>query len=428
MEVPVTLPPKVSVLAETVKIGLPEIARDDVPMLRLLPPVGKVKEPVTEPAPAPVRTLALPEELFSVPPEIASVPPPRAPVEFRFRVPAVIDRPPEKVLAPESVSDPPTSEAEAKPLSPLKVAVPELMVTVPPIEGLLPEAVSVPPLSVKAPLMVFAPDRVRVAEVPVSDVRVLLPVITKVVPEAAVTAPMVPPVPIFRMPAFKANVPSTVTAPEIVNAPLPALVSPKLPAPSVREPTVRTREAVETVAVKDCPRVATPVPKLRSWVPVKVKEPFQFVALFAKVSAATEELSRMVRAPTVSAPVPRASAEPSLSVPAPIVTPPLPVFVPESVSVPAPVLRTGAPKLTLPVTFSEEVPVPSTDQVWLRAPPDVEVTSGAEIVTAPAFAATTMPPEVLTGATVNAPPVPEESRKEVVGVEVALMNCSPSIV
>ena len=72
--------------------------------------------------------------------------------------------------------------------------------------------------------------------------------------------------------------------------------------------------------------------------------------------------------------------------------------------------------------------MPSTDQVWLRAPPDVEVTIGAEIVTAPAFAATTMPPEVLTGATVNAPPVPEESRKEVVGVEVALMNCSPSIV
>ena len=183
---------------------------------------------------------------------------------------------------------------------------------------------------------------------------------------------------------------------------------------------MRTR--AETVAVKDCPRVATPVPKLRSLVPVKVKAPFQFASLFAKMSADPEELSNVVRLPTVSSPAPRASAEPRLRVPAPIVTPPLPVFVPASVSVPAPVLRTGAPKLTLPVTFSEEVPVPSTDQVWLAAPPDVEATSGAEIVTAPALAATTMPPEVLEGATVNAPPVPEESRKVVVGVEVALMN------
>ena len=209
----------------TVKVGLPEIAREDVPMLRLLEPV-KVKAPVTVPAPALVSTLALPEELFNVPPEIASVPPPKAPAEFRFRVPAVIDRPVPKVLVPERVRVPVTNEAEAKPLLPLKVAVPELIVTAPPMDGLLPEAVRVPPLSVKAPLIVFAPDRVRVAEVPVSDVRVLLPVITRVVPEAAVTAPMVPPVPIFRVPAFKANVPSTVTAPEMVIVPLPVLVSP----------------------------------------------------------------------------------------------------------------------------------------------------------------------------------------------------------
>jgi len=222
-ELPDALPPKVSVLAETVKVGLPEIARDDVPMLRLLPPVN-VKEPVTEPAPALVSTLALPEELFSVPPAIVSVPPPRAPAEFRFRVPVVIDRPVPKVLVPERVSVPATNEAEAKPLSPLNVAVPELTVTAPPMDGLLPEAVSVPPLSVKAPLIVFAPDRVSVAEVPMSDVRVLLPVITKVVPEAAVTAPIVPPVPIFRAPAFKATAPPMVRAPVTVRVPAPALV------------------------------------------------------------------------------------------------------------------------------------------------------------------------------------------------------------
>ena len=51
------------------------------------------------------------------------------------------------------------------------------------------------------------------------------------------------------------------------------------------------------------------------------------------------------------------------------------------------------------------------------------------MVTAPAFAVTTMPPEVLTGAMVKAPlPMPCSSKKVVVAVEVALMNCRPSIV
>ena len=105
------------------------------------------------------------------------------------------------------------------------------------------------------------------------------------------------------------------------------------------------------------------------------------------------------------------------------------MFVPESVRVPAPVLLMPAPIVMLPVTVSEEAPVPSIDQVWLAAPPVVEALMGAEIVTAPALAATTMPLEVLEGAIVNVPlPVPCESRKVVVAVEVALMNCSPSIV
>ena len=206
-----------------VKVGLPEIAREDVPTLRLLEPV-KVKEPVTEPAPAPVSTLALPEELFSVPPEIASEPPPSAPAEFKFRVPAAIDRPVTKVLVPERVSEPVTKEAEAKPLFPLKVAVPELMVTAPPIDGLLPEAVRVPPLSVTTPLMVLAPDKVRVAEVPMSEARVLAPLIARVVPEAAVTAPMLPPVPMFSVPAFRDMAPPMVRAPVMVRVPAPALV------------------------------------------------------------------------------------------------------------------------------------------------------------------------------------------------------------
>ena len=86
--------------------------------------------------------------------------------------------------------------------------------------------------------------------------------------------------------------------------------------------------------------------------------------------------------------------------------------------------------MTLPVTLSDEVPVPSTDQVWLAAVLDVEATSGAEMVTAPAFAATTIPPEVLTGAMVNTPlpMLPCSSKKVVVAVEVALMNCRPSMV
>ena len=242
---------------------------------------------------------------------------------------------------PERVSAPAVSETEEK--------------------ALLPDAAKVPPLTVTAPLKVFVPLKLMVAEVPVSEARVLLPVSVKVVPEAAVTSPIVPPVPTFRAPAFKARTPSIVIAPETVSVPLPALVRPKLPEPSVSDPTERT--LAETVAAKDCDRVAVPVPKLRSLVPVKVKAPFQFVALFAKVSAAPEELSKTDRAPAVSVPVPRASTEPRRTVPAPIVRPPLPVFVPESVSVPAPVLRTGAPKLTLPMTLSEEAPVPSTDQV-----------------------------------------------------------------
>ena len=89
---PVTSPSMARVPPATLMVGVLESTKDDVPMVRFLSPVN-VKEPAIVPAPTPESTLSLAEELFSVPPEIARVPPPKAPTEFRFSVPPVIERP-----------------------------------------------------------------------------------------------------------------------------------------------------------------------------------------------------------------------------------------------------------------------------------------------------------------------------------------------
>ena len=127
-------------------------------------------------------------------------------------------------------------------------------------------------------------------------------------------------------------------------------------------------------------------------------------------------------------PAPRAVAEPICNAPAAKVSPPAPALEPVRARTPAPVLRTGAPKVTSPETSSDDVPVPSTAHVWLLAPAPVDRTSGAEMVTVPALGPTEMPPEVLDGARVSDPAVPAAISTDVVTDDVALMNCSPSIV
>ena len=85
-------------------------------------------------------------------------------------------------------------------------------------------------------------------------------------------------------------------------------------------PTVSVLAA--TVTVRLPPSVTAPVPRLRLWVPAKLKLPSQLCAMFvARVSAPPLALSS---APPliVSAPVPSAEAWPSASVPALSVVPP----------------------------------------------------------------------------------------------------------
>ena len=78
-------------------------------------------------------------------------------------------------------------------------------------------------------------------------------------------------------------------APVRIRVPLPALVKPR-PEPEIMPPTVRL--PAETVTVGVTPRVTLPVPRFRSFVPVKVNELFQFCALlFVRVMAPALVLS-----------------------------------------------------------------------------------------------------------------------------------------
>ena len=306
---------------------------------------------------------------------------------------------------------------------PLRLAVPAFTWKAP-LKSLAPAAVRPPPERITAPATLFEPFKVTPALL-VSDAKVL-PVTVKVVPDKAVTAPSELPVPKSRVPALRSMAPSNVAAPATARMPAPDLTRPNEEAPSVSEPSVKV--PAETVAVRDCPREATPEPKFSEWVPVKVNEPPRVSGLsVVRVRAEPEELLNVVSAPTVNRPVPRAEGEARLRVPAASVMPPAPELAPESVNAPAPVLRTKASKVTSPETASEEVPVPSTDQVW-EATIVFAATRGAEIVTAPALAPTTMPPEVLAGAMVRVPEDPWEIRNEAVAGVVALVNWTPSTV
>ena len=73
-------------------------------------------------------------------------------------------------------------------------------------------------------------------------------------------------------------------------------------------------------------------------VPVKVKLPFQLWALLPALTIAVAPVSRMVPAPMLKVPAPRALLWPSTKVPAAKERPPTPVLLPPSVSTPAPVL------------------------------------------------------------------------------------------
>lgn len=101
--------------------------------------------------------------------------------------------------------------------------------------------------------------------------------------------------------------------------PEPALVRPR-PEPEIMPPTVRL--PAETVIVGVAPSVTLPVPRLRSFVPVKAKSPPQlWVLLFERVMAEPLVLS-IVPPEIVKVPLPRAVAALMLIWPADRVVPP----------------------------------------------------------------------------------------------------------
>ena len=84
--------------------------------------------------------------------------------------------------------------------------------------------------------------------------------------------------------------------------------------------------------------VTAPVPRFSVLVPVKVKLPFQFWTLVPALTIAVAPVSRVVPAPMLNVPAPRALALPIIRVPAAKTRPPEPVLFPLSVSTPAPAL------------------------------------------------------------------------------------------
>ena len=92
-----------------------------------------------------------------------------------------------------------------------------------------------------------------------------------------------------------------------------------------------------TVTVRLALKVTAPVPKFRSFVPLKVKFPLHTCALLLEsVRAPPERLSSTEAPEIVRLPEPTAVALERFNVPAESVNPPLNVFAPESVSAPLP--------------------------------------------------------------------------------------------
>ena len=87
--------------------------------------------------------------------------------------------------------------------------------------------------------------------------------------------------------------------------PAPFFVRPKL-APDIAPPTVRL--PAETVMVREAFMVTLPVPRFRSFVPTKVKLPFQFWALLVVSVFALPLVLSIVPPAMVKLPVPRAVA------------------------------------------------------------------------------------------------------------------------
>ncbi len=113
-------------------------------------------------------------------------------------------------------------------------------------------------------------------------------------------------------------------------------------------PTVSVFAVVVTVG--DVVNVTAPVPRLRLLVPMKVKLEAHVCALLLLSVIGLPEVLSIVPPLIVNVPVPTAVALLMFSFPADSVIPPVNVFAPESVSVPAPALvkLKVAPEITPP--------------------------------------------------------------------------------
>ena len=117
--------------------------------------------------------------------------------------------------------------------------------------------------------------------------------------------------------------------------------------------------------------MTAPVPRFRAFEPVKVKSPLHScVLLFDSVSEPPDVLSIVVPPEIVNVPVPNAVALLMFSWPAPNVSPPVNVFAPDNVSVPAPV-------------FVSENPEPEITPPTVRVLPETVTCRDAPRVTAP---------------------------------------------
>src|SRR4051794_30957008 len=201
------------------------------------------------------------------------------------------------------------------------------------------------------------------------------------------------------VPAVRLTLPVNVFAAFRASVPGPALVSVLAVAPLMTPPSVAVTAALDTVTVAGAVRDDAPLNErlLVAAVPPNVKPPPTFTPL-ARVRAAVPALT--VPPEIVSAPVPSAALLSSTRLPDDIVVPPVYVFVPLSVRVPAWVgvsVRARRP-LTLPDTASEAA-APVTARFVL-----LDSTVGAVIAFAPAALVTAAGPVPLSGERV--PPGP----------------------
>ena len=119
--------------------------------------------------------------------------------------------------------------------------------------------------------------------------------------------PMEPELLILSVPALIVVPPVYAFCPLRVSVPAPALVRPK-PLPEMTPPTVRLPPL--TVTVRVAFMATAPVPRFRSFVPVKAKLPFQFCALFVERVTLEPLVLSSVPPVIVKAPVPRAELVP----------------------------------------------------------------------------------------------------------------------